>query len=497
MTRPLAVRRRFAACESGELCDVAKDETVETRIPARMDRLPWSGWHWLVILGLGTVWILDGLEVTIVGAIASRLSEKDALGISEYQVAVGGTFYIAGAAIGALFFGYLTDRLGRKKLFLVSLGLYLIATVATGFTWSAGSFWVFRFFTGFGIGGEYSAINSAIDELIPARARGWVDLSINGSYWLGAAFGAALSGLLLDKDIFSADLGWRLAFFIGALLAVGIMLVRRNVPESPRWLMVHGGDREAEKLVRGIEREVEEQTDEHLEEPDDAIEIRQRESTGFVEIARTLFSRYPRRSLLGFTVLATQAFVSNAVIFPFSIVLTSLFKVDSSVAGLYLIPFGIANFLGALALGRLFDTVGRRAMIAGTYFVSAAILALLAALLAGDALGTWGYMAILCAAFFVASAAASAGYLTVSETFPLEIRAMANALFYAISTGIGGAVGPLLFGKLLGGDDPTHVAVGYWIAAGLMALAAIVEIAFGVDAEQQSLEDVAEPLSAT
>jgi MFS family permease len=476
---------------------VAEKKTVETKIPARMDRLPWSGWHWLVILGLGTVWILDGLEVTIVGAIGSRLSEKDALGISEYQVAVGGTFYIIGAAFGALFFGYLTDRLGRKKLFLASLGVYLVATVLTGFTWSAWSFWLFRFFTGFGIGGEYSAINSAIDELIPARTRGWVDLSINGSYWLGAAFGAALSGVLLDTNLFPADLGWRLAFFLGAILAVGIMLVRRNVPESPRWLMIHGRDREAEKLVSDIEEEVEERTGETLHEPDESIEIQQRGSTGFGELARTLFTRYPRRTVLGFTLLATQAFVYNAVIFTFSIVLTSLFKVDSSVAGLYLIPFGIANFLGALALGRLFDTVGRRTMIAGTYFVSAAILGVLAALLAAGALGTWGYMAILCAAFFVASAAASAGYLTVSETFPIEIRAMSIALFYAVSTGIGGAAGPLLFGKLLGGDDPTHVAIGYWIAAGLMAIAAVVETAFGVDAEQQSLENVAEPLSAT
>jgi MFS family permease len=475
---------------------VAKD-TVETRIPARMDRLPWSGWHWLVILGLGTVWILDGLEVTIVGAIGSRLSEKDALGISEYQVAVGGTFYIIGAAIGALFFGYLTDRLGRKKLFLASLGLYLVATVLTGLSWSAASFWAFRFFTGFGIGGEYAAINSAIDELIPARARGWVDLSINGSYWLGAAAGAALSGVLLDKSIFGADLGWRLAFFLGAILAVGIMFVRRNVPESPRWLMIHGRNDEAEELVSEIEHEVAERTDTQLEKPDDKIEIEQRGSTGFGEIARTLFTRYPRRSLLGFTLLATQAFVYNAVIFTFSLVLTNVFKVDSSSAGLYLIPFGIANFLGALALGRLFDTVGRRPMISGTYLLSALILGVLAALLAGGSLGTWGYMALLCAAFFVASAAASAGYLTVSETFPLEIRAMAIALFYAISTGIGGAVGPLLFGKLLGGDDPSSVAVGYWIAAGLMAVAAVVEIIFGVDAEQQSLEDIAEPLSAT
>jgi MFS family permease len=471
-------------------------ETVETRIPARLDRLPWSGWHWLVVLGLGTVWILDGLEVTIVGAIGSRLSEKGALDISAYQVAVGGTFYIAGAAVGALGFGYLTDRLGRKKLFLASLGLYLVATVLTGLSWSAASFWAFRFCTGLGIGGEYSAINSAIDELIPARARGWVDLAINGSYWLGAAAGAALSGVLLDESLFGTDTGWRLAFFLGAVLALGIMFVRRNVPESPRWLMIHGRDEEAERLVDEIERDVSERTGQTLREPRESLEIEQRGSTGFVEIARTLFSRYPSRSFLGFMLLATQAFVYNAVLFTFSSVLTALFKVDSAVAGLYLIPFGIANFLGALALGRLFDTVGRRPMISGTYFVAAAILAGLAALVAGDALGVWGYMGLLCAAFFVASAAASAGYLTVSETFPLEIRAMAIALFYAVSTGIGGAAGPLVFGKLLGGSDPSKVAVGYWIAAGLMALAAVTEIIFGVDAEQKSLEKVAEPLSA-
>jgi MFS family permease len=286
-----------------------KDDTVETQVPARMDRLPWSGWHWLVIFGLGTVWILDGLEVTIVGAIASRLSEKDALGISSYQVAVCGTFYIAGAAIGALGFGYLTDRLGRKKLFLASLGLYLVSTVMTGFSWSAASFWAFRFLTGLGIGGEYSAINSAIDELIPARARGWVDLSINGSYWLGAAIGAALSGVLLNENLFAADVGWRLAFFLGAILAIGIMLVRRHVPESPRWLMIHGREREADRLVSDIEQEVSERTGEKLEEPGEKIEIQQRESTGFGEIMRTLFRRYPRRSVLGFTLLATQAFV--------------------------------------------------------------------------------------------------------------------------------------------------------------------------------------------
>src|SRR4051812_21244476 len=314
-------------------------DTVETRIPARMDRLPWSSWHWLVVIGLGTVWILDGLEVTIVGAIASRLTEKDALGISDYQVAVGGTFYIVGAAIGALGFGYLTDRLGRKKLFLASLGLYLVATVATGLTWSAASFWAFRFLTGLGIGGEYAAINSAMDERIPARSRGWVDLAINGSYWLGAAFGAALSGLLLDKSIFAADIGWRLAFFLGAALAVAIMFVRRHVPESPRWMMIHGRDDEAERLGESLERDVSERTGQKLEQtgPDDTLEIQQRGPTGFIELGRTLFSQYPSRSFLGFMLLATQAFVYNAVIFTFSIVLTKVFKVESGVAGLYLV----------------------------------------------------------------------------------------------------------------------------------------------------------------
>jgi MFS family permease len=476
----------------------ASEDTVRTRIPARMDRLPWSGWHWLIVVGLGTVWILDGLEVTIVGAIASRLSEADALGISEYQVAVAGTFYIAGAALGALFFGYLTDRLGRKKLFIATLALYLFATIATGFSWSAASFWAFRFLTGFAIGGEYAAINSAIDELIPARNRGWVDLAINGSYWLGAAAGAALSGILLDESLFGADLGWRLAFFLGAVLAVGIILVRRHVPESPRWMMIHHRADEADRLVSDIESDVERRTGlRELPPPEeDPIEVQQRESTSFVEIARTLFSRYPKRAFLGFMLLATQAFVYNAVIFTFSLLLTALFKVDSAVAGLYLVPFGIANFLGALLLGRLFDTIGRKIMISATYLIAAAVLAVVAIMLTGGSLGTWGYVGLLCLAFFFASAAASAGYLTVSESFPLETRAMAIALFYAISTGIGGAVGPLLFGKLLGGDDPTGVSLGYWVAAGLMAVAALTEVAFGVNAEQESLENVAEPLSA-
>jgi MFS family permease len=444
------------------------------------------------------VWILDGLEVTIVGAIGGRLEESGALGLSASQIGLAGTAYIGGACTGALGFGYLTDRLGRKRLFMATLAVYLVATVATAFSWSFASFAFFRFCTGLGIGGEYAAINSAIDELIPARARGWVDLAINGSYWLGAAFGAALSGVLLNEDLFATDLGWRLAFGLGALLGIGIALVRRFVPESPRWLMIHGQPERAESLVEGIEQEVEEDTGRRdLPEPEGEIAVEQRSHTSFVELARTLFSRYPRRSLLGFTLLATQAFIYNAVTFPFAVVLTTYFDVGSGVAGLYLVPFGIANFLGALLLGRLFDTVGRKPMIAGTYLIAAAGLLTLGLLVASEALGVWGYVGILCGTFFFASAAASAGYLTVSEVFPLETRAMAIAFFYAISTGIGGAVGPTLFGSLAETGDPSNLLIGYALASGLMAIAAVVELVFGVPAEQESLEDVAEPLSAT
>jgi MFS family permease len=470
---------------------------IRTRIPARMDRLPWSSWHWLIVLGLGTVWILDGLEVTIVGAIGARLTEKDALGITTGQLGLAGTIYVLGAASGALFWGYLTDRFGRKKLFMITLGVYLLATVATAFASSFLFFAICRFFTGFGIGGEYAAINSAIDELIPARVRGWVDLSINGSYWLGAAFGAAVTPLLLNPDLLSADTGWRISFGMGAVLALGILLVRRNVPESPRWLALHGRNDEAERVVGGIEEHVREVTGRNeLPEARDELELEPRKSTGFGEIARTMFGRYPRRSILGFTLMSTQAFIYNATVFTLTAGLVTFYKASSQTAPLYLVPFAIANFLGALLLGRFFDTIGRRAMIAGTYFISAVGLVTAGVLFKNDSVSIGVFVAILCATFFFASAAASAGYLTISETFPIEIRAMAIAFFFAISTGIGGAVGPLVFAKMIESGDRGQLFIGYLIAAGLMAIAALVELVLGVDAEQETLENVAEPLSA-
>ncbi|WP_345764862.1 MFS transporter [Diaminobutyricibacter sp. McL0608] len=462
-----------------------------------MDRLPWSRFHWLVVIGLGTVWILDGLEVTIVGAVGSRLTEPSSgLGLTTAQVGLAAAIYVAGACTGSLVFGYLTDRFGRKRLFIITLGLYLLATVATAFSFTPIVFFICRFFTGAGIGGEYAAINSAIDELIPARRRGVVDLAINGSYWLGTAFGAVLTVFLLDTSIFPPELGWRLAFGLGAVLGLVVLLVRRNVPESPRWMFIHGRDQEAEKLVGEIEHDIEAETDEALPDvpQDKALEIHQRRSTGFGEIARVGFTQYPKRVVLGLSLFIGQAFLYNAVFFTYALVLTKLLHVPADVAPWSLVPIAIGNLLGPVTLGHLFDSVGRRVMISTSYIGSGILLVGTAMLFSAGALDAFWLTVCWMVVFFFASAGASAAYLTVSEIFPMETRAMAIAFFFAIGTGIGGIIGPILFGQLISGGIQA-VAIGYYIGAGLMIAAGLVEVFLGVDAERKSLEDVAEPLS--
>lgn len=471
-------------------------KTVRTKIPARLDRLPWSAWHRYIVVALGTVWILDGLEVTMKGTVGPTL--RDQLGLSSGQVGMAASIYIAGAITGALFWGYLTDRLGRKKLFLVTLGVYMAGVILTTISWGFVSFVVFRAITGFGIGGEYSAINSAIDELIPARVRGWVDLAINGSYWLGAAVAAALGVLYLH--LLPADYGWRAGFATGAILSVGILLLRRSVPESPRWLMTHGQEEEAERITRSIEAEVsEDQGVGELSEPsdDDAIEIRERRSIGFVELSRTLVKVYPERTTVGFALMATQAFLYNAIFFTYGLILTTFYGVSSKNVGYFMLPFAAGNFLGPVLLGRWFDTVGRRPMIAGSY-IGAGVLTIAAGYaFTQHWLGTVWLTIAWSVIFFLASAGASAGYLTVSETFPLEIRAMAIAFFYSVSTAVGGIIGPWLFGTLIGdGNSRGSVFIGYLVGAGLMIIGGITELLLGVAAEQRSLEDIAMPLSA-
>ncbi|MFI9383407.1 MFS transporter [Kutzneria sp. NPDC052558] len=468
-----------------------------TDVPARMDRLPWSRWHWTVLIGLGTVWILDGLEVTIVGALGQRLTDPaSGLHLTETQVGLAASCYVAGAVLGSLGFGYLTDRLGRKKLFLVTLALYLAATVLTAFSFSPLWFFAMRFLTGAGVGGEYAAINSAIDELVPARLRGRIDLIVNGSYWLGAAAGAALTLLLLNPTLFAENLGWRLAFGLGAVLGVGILLVRRNVPESPRWLFTHGRADEADHLVADIERQVSEQTGEQLEPVHDTIEVHQRDSTGFGAVGRTLLKTYPRRTLLGLGLFVGQAFLYNAVYFTQALVLGKFFGISGATAGGYLIPLAVGSLAGPLALGRLFDTVGRKTMIAISYLGSGVLLVVTGVLFQQQVLSAVALTVAWSAVFFLASAGASAAYLTVSEIFPLEIRAMAIALFYSVGTGLGGIIGPVLFGGLVDTGSTAMVAIGYYLGAAVMMGGGVIELAIGVEAARKSLEDVASPLSA-
>jgi MFS family permease len=470
---------------------------IETNIPGRLDRLPWARFHWLVVLGLGTVWILDGLEVTIVGSIASRLTEPGSgISMGAADIGTAAAIYVVGACIGALFFGQLTDRFGRKKLFIITLGVYCIATAATAFAWAPWYFFLCRFFTGAGIGGEYSAINSAIDELIPARVRGRVDLIINGSYWAGAAAGA-VAALFFLSSVFPKDVGWRITFAMGAVLSVTIMLVRRNVPESPRWLFIHGREDEAERIVTDIEQGVERDTGDKLEEVDDTIKVRQREKIPFRTIAATAFKLYPKRAILGLALFVGQAFIYNGITFNLGTLFSTFYGVSSSFVPVYIVIFSVGNLLGPLLLGRLFDTVGRVPMIAGTYIGSAAVGVLLAVLFAGHALSSpWAFMALIFVTFFLASAGASAAYLTVSEIFPMETRALAIAFFYAVGTGLGGIVGPLLFGHMIATNDRKWVMLAFLIGSVVMALGGIAELFLGVKAEQTALEDIAKPLTA-
>jgi MFS family permease len=468
---------------------------VETDVPARLDRLPWSRFHWLVVVALGITWILDGLEVTLAGAVSGALKESPALRLDNEQVGLAGSAYLVGAVLGALFFGRLTDRLGRKKLFSVTVLVYLLATAATAFSWDVWSFLLFRFLTGAGIGGEYAAINSAIQELIPARYRGRTDLAINGSFWVGAALGALGSVLLLEPGLLPPDLGWRLAFGIGAALGIVILFLRRHIPESPRWLMTHGRGAEAEEAVAGIEARVAAEKGK-LPAAQGRIRLRPLGHASLARVARALLRDYPRRTVLGLVLMGSQAFFYNAIFFSYALVLTSFYNVPSASVGWYILPFAAGNFLGPLLLGPLFDTFGRRPMIAGTYAVSGVLLGITGWLFNAGFLDAGTQALAWSVIFFFASAAASAAYLTVGESFPLEIRALAIALFYAVGTGLGGAAGPWIFGHLVESGSSFSIFMGYLFGAALMLIAAAVELAFGIAAERRPLESVAEPLSA-
>jgi len=470
---------------------------IETDIPARLDRLPWTRFHTLVVIALGITWILDGLEVTLAGSIAGALQESPVLRFDAAEVGLVGTAYLTGAVIGALLFGYLTDRLGRRRLFFVTLGLYLVATAATACSWDFWSFAVFRALTGAGIGGEYAAINSAIQEFIPARFRGRTDLAINGSFWIGAALGAAGAVLFLQPGTLPPDWGWRAAFGIGAALGLGILTLRRLLPESPRWLMLHARLGEAEAVIEQIERRVAQSADAPLPAPAGGrIRLAASSRTPIVRMVLAIVRDYPRRAVLGLVLMGSQAFFYNAIFFTYALVLTKFYAVPAASIGWYILPFALGNFLGPLLLGPLFDRIGRKPMIASTYAISGLLLALVGYLFREGMVDARQLTLCWSGIFFFASAAASAAYLTVSESFPLEARALAIAFFYAVGTALGGATAPWLFGILVASGERGAVFGGYLFGAALMIAAALTELAIGVKAERVPLESVARPLSA-
>ncbi|HEY2801459.1 MAG TPA: MFS transporter [Chthoniobacterales bacterium] len=467
---------------------------IESHVPARLDRLPWTRLHWLIVVALGATWILDGLEVTLAGSVGAILTHRATLHLSDAQVGASATFYLIGAVVGAIGFGYATDRLGRKKLFFVTVAVYLLATAATATSWNFASYAFFRMITGAGIGGEYAAINSAIDELIPARVRGRVDLMINGSYWVGAALGAGATLWLLDPRLVPVSLGWRSAFGIGAIIGLVVILFRQWVPESPRWLMIHGREEEAERIVERFEESA---GGADLMTPNEpATRIRTRTFTPWRAIWSAIAHEHRRRSFLGFVLMLTQAFFYNAIFFTYPLVLMRFYGVPPENAGLYLLPFALGNVLGPVVIGHLFDTIGRKPMIAGTYIVSGILLALTGWLFQAGLLNARTQTVCWMVIFFIASAAASSAYLTVSEIFPLEIRAFAIAIFYAIGTLAGGVGAPFLFGWIIGTGSKTALFAGYLVGAALMIVGGLTEAKLGVRAERRSLESIAVPLSS-
>ena len=464
--------------------DTAVGSWIESTVPPRLDALGWSSWHRRVIIALGITWVLDGLEASLIANLAPTLEDPRTLGLTGAEIGLTNTAYLVGQVIGALGFGHLSDRFGRKRLFLVTLALYLVSTAATGLAQGFPMFLLLRSLAGAGIGGEYAAINSAIDELVPARIRGQVDLAINGTYWMGIAMGAGLTLIVLNPAILPISIGWRFSFGLGALVGLVILFVRRHVPESPRWFLLHGYTHDAEATVAAIEHDI------GVKAASVApVRVHVSGSVGLRALVHTLIVKYPRRTILGAVLMFSQAFLYNAIFFSYALVLRVFHGVAPSHVGLYVIPVAIGNFLGPITLGRLFDRLGRRVMIPVTYAGSGILLAITGVLfVAGDLTAVTQALA-WSVVFFVASAAASSAYLTVSELFPVELRGRAIAVFYAFGTLVG-AGAPVLFGALIDAGDPRQLFAGYMFASVLMVGAAIVARRIGVNAERRSLESL-------
>jgi MFS family permease len=480
----------------------ASSGTIRSTVPARLDRLPWSKFHTRMVIGLGSAWVLDGLQITIASSVTGVLIQPDTLDMSSSEIGLIATVYLVGQVVGALVFGRLSDQLGRKRLLIVTLLLYLFGTGLAAFTVNDGGWlwlaWFYgtRFIAGMGIGGQYAAINSAIDEMMPSKYRGRVDIWINGTYWAGAILGSFASLVFLNA--FAPDVGWRLAFLLGPVLALVVIVVGRTLPESPRWLMTHGRVEEAEQELAKIE-EIVRSTGQELEPVDDsmATELVPEKRYGYVTFLGLVFRTYPKRAVLGATLMITQSFLYNAIYFTYGLVLVQFYGVSADKVPLYGLAFAVGNLCGPLILGPLFDSVGRKPMISGTYIISGVLLAISGLLFDNGHLDATTQTFCWIVIFFFASAGASAAYLTVSETWPIEIRAEAIAVFFAIAQ-IFGALGPLFYGALIGdGSSRTGLYIGYLVGGAIMILGGIVELLIGIKAEGKSLETVTRPLTAT
>jgi MFS family permease len=474
---------------------------IRSTIPARLDRLKWSPFHTRMVAGLGAAWILDGLQITISSSVTGELIKPQTLGMTSTQVGLIASIYLIGEMVGALVFGRMSDRLGRKRLLIVTLLLYLCGTGLAAFVTGHHTGWLVffyatRFIAGMGIGGQYAAINSAIDEMMPASYRGRVDIWINGSYWAGAILGSFASLIFLNA--FAVNVGWRLAFLTGPVLALVVIYVGRTLPESPRWLMTHGRMEEAERNLRKIEDAARASGQELEEVPDSkAIELVPEKQYGYITFLRLVFHQYPKRAILGASLMITQSFLYNAIFFTYGLVLVHFYGVSANKVPLYGLAFSIGNLLGPLILAPLFDTVGRKPMISGTYLISGTLLAISGWLFDKGDLTARSQTFVWVVIFFFASAGASAAYLTVSETWPIEIRAEAIAVFFAIAQ-IFGALGPVFYGALIGsGTSRTGLFIGYLVGAGIMIAGGIIELVLGINAEGKSLEEVTKPLTAT
>jgi MFS family permease len=464
-------------------------DAFESNIPPRLDSLPWSRWHLRIAIALGITFLLDGLEGGVGGSISGALKSVTTLHFTDAQLGIASTGYLAGTVVGAFIFGFLADVYGRKSLFLWTLALYVCATAATALSWNLFSFTLCRALTGAGIGGEYTAITSAIDELIPARVRGAANLMIGATFWLGVILGSLVAVATLSDSLLGLRYGWRIAMLSGIPIALVVLYLRRYLPESPRWLLTRGRSTEAEAIVIQIEAAVASETG-LLPVVTKTVTILPTTINPLRKLSLLLHKKHRGRAVLCLGLTMAQSFFYNSVFFSSTLILLRFYGVSPAHAGVLFLPIAFTNFFGPIVMGRLFDSIGRRTMISLNFILTGLVFGTSSVLFLHGHLSTTAQVAWWTASFFFASAAAGSAYLTTSELFPQQIRASAIAVFYALGTLLGGVLGPAVFGSLLNKGARTPIFYGFLASASVMVCAGIAQAIWGVVAERKPLEEI-------